>query len=260
MKRYETSVGQVLPWRIPVILRVDGRAFHTLTRGYEKPFDGRITNAMHAVASELLQEVAGAVMAYVQSDEISVLMLSDKSLNTQPWFGNTVAKIISVGAGIATSAFNEDLVQLEGKRRLGQFDARAFSVPPEDVNNYFLWRQQDAVRNSIQGVGQAHFSHRQLQNVSCKEIQEMLWSEHNINWNDYPDDEKRGWVLLKGGRVDTPDFGKEPDFVHCLLNHLDMEAWRSGERSVEDLMKMARFMSLEDFMEAAAKISQPSVG
>ena len=215
MKRYEQdSVGQNLVYRCPAILRIDGRAFHSFTRGMETPWDADLLRLMQSTAMALCAEISSARFAYGQSDEISILLVDYGSLNTEQWFGGKVQKIVSVAASVATATFNKlisDMVasqpgddRLTDKGKLwlskngkAQFDARVFSIPKEDVVNYFIWRQQDAVRNSIQMLGRNHFSHKQLINKNCDQIQEMLWKEHDINWDAQPTHLKRGWTIYK---------------------------------------------------------------
>jgi tRNA(His) guanylyltransferase len=193
MKRHEAAYRAVLPRRTYTVLRVDGRAFHAYLRGAEKPFDERFAADMDAVAEALCKEISGAVLAYTQSDEISVLITDFGSANAQPWFGGVIAKQVSIAAAIATAELNS---RRPGQRAL--FDARVFTLAdPVEVANYFLWRQRDAVRNSISMAAQARISHRQLHGVSTGRMQEMLWSEHGINWNDYPDGFKRGRVTVR---------------------------------------------------------------
>lgn len=193
MKAYEAVTRHVLPRRTHTIIRVDGRAFHSYLRGADKPFDEEFMADMDAVAETLCTEISGAAFAYTQSDEISILVTDYASPGTQPWFAGVVPKQISIAASLATAALN---ALRPGKRAL--FDARVFTIPDRaEVANYFLWRQRDAVRNSISMAAQAHFSHRQLHGVNTGRMQELLWSQHGINWNDYPDGCKRGRVTVR---------------------------------------------------------------
>lgn len=193
MKRYEATYRALLPRRTYTLLRLDGRAFHSYLRGAAKPFDEEFMADMDAVAEALCQEITGSVFAYTQSDEISVLVTDFSSIGTEPWFGGVVAKQLSVSASLATAVLNE---RRPGKRAL--FDARLFTLAdPVEVANYFLWRQRDAVRNSISMAAQARFSHRRLHGVSSGGMQELLWSEAGVNWNDYPDGCKRGRVAQR---------------------------------------------------------------
>jgi tRNA(His) guanylyltransferase len=193
MKAYEAAHRHVLPRRTYTLLRCDGRSFHTYLRGCQRPFDEQFIADMDAVAEALCAEISGAVFAYTQSDEISILVTDFASIQTQPWFDGVAAKLLSISASLATAVINE---RRPGKRAL--FDARAFTISdPVEVANYFLWRQRDAVRNSISMAAQAHFSHKRLHGVSSTGMQELLFTEAGVNWNDYPDGCKRGRVAVR---------------------------------------------------------------
>lgn len=219
MKRYEAVSDSVLVRRSPVIVRVDGKSFHTLTRGMDRPFDTGLAACMDEVALSLCDHTQGAKLAYIQSDEVSVVLVDYDTLKTEGWFGYRVQKMASVAASIATSNFdwafrNEFPDRTPG----GLFDARVFVLPRDEVVNYFVWRQRDAVRNSIQATGQAHFSPKQLHGKSLNQIQEMLFQEHGINWNDTPNDFKRGRCVIRVDReweVDrhTPEFTEDRDYI-----------------------------------------------
>jgi tRNA(His) guanylyltransferase len=192
MKGYEAAARHVLPRRTYTIVRVDGRAFHSYLRDADKPFDHQFVADMGQVAKTLCEQISGAVFAYHQSDEISVLCTDFATPGTEPWFGGVYAKVVSMSAAIATATL--------GAIRPGRplFDSRAFTIAdPAEVVNYFIWRQRDAVRNSISMAAQANFSHRELQGVHSGQVQEMLWSRKDINWDDYPAEVKRGQVAVK---------------------------------------------------------------
>lgn len=192
MKAYEAVAKTVLPRRTYTICRLDGRAFHTYLRHVEKPFDQQFMDDMDAVTAALCQEVSGTVFGYTQSDEISLLVVDFGSVATEPWFGGEVQKIVSTAAAVATATLC--------RRREGTptFDARVFTIAdPAEVANYFIWRQRDAVRNSISMAAQAHFPHKQLHGVNGGQMQEMLWSQRGVNWNDYPDGAKRGRTVTR---------------------------------------------------------------
>lgn len=193
MKQHEAVTRAVLPRRAYTVCRVDGRAFHSYLRGAKRPFDEEFMADMDYVARELCSEITGAVFAYVQSDEISVLYTDFGSVGTQPWFGGVLAKQTTIAASLATAALAERRL---GKRAL--FDARVFTLAdPVEVANYFLWRQRDAVRNSIAMAAQAVFSHKRLHGVNGDQMQELLFTEAGINWNDYPDGCKRGRIAVR---------------------------------------------------------------
>lgn len=193
MKRYEASYRSLLPRRTYTLLRVDIRAAHSYLRGAAKPFDEQFMADMNHVAEALCQEITGSVFAYTQSDEISVLVTDFNAEQTEPWFGGVVAKQLSISAALATAVLNE---RRPGHRAL--FDSRVFTLAdPVEVANYFLWRQRDAVRNSISMAAQAHFSHKRLHGVNSSGMQELLFTEAGVNWNDYPDGCKRGRITVR---------------------------------------------------------------
>ena len=193
--QYEDRYRFSLPRRTYTIVRVDGKAFHSYCRGLTRPFDLDLMNDMDETAVALCAEMQGAEFAYVQSDEISVLLTDFGKNDTEAWFDGNLQKITSIAASCATAGFN---LRRPGAARLAMFDARAFTIPdPVEVENYFIWRQQDATRNSIAMAAQAQFSHTQLHGVDSAGMQEMLWKQKGINWNDYPDGCKRGRTVVR---------------------------------------------------------------
>ena len=225
---YEQIPKTKLMRRTPVAIRIDGKAFHTFTRGFDKPFDDVLIKSMQATMKYLCENIQGCVLGYTQSDEITLILVDYKKLNSSAWFDYEVQKMCSIAASMATMAFNREfekrvdnfelnhLMELEGcveydceaNRKLAEvyynaiekgamFDARVFNIPKEEVTNLLYWRQMDATRNSIQMVGQANFSHRELQNKSCNEIQDMLMVQKGINYNDFPVNQKRGSCCIK---------------------------------------------------------------
>lgn len=246
MKRYEYVTQNKLMARTPTIIRVDGKAFHTFVKavGFNKPFDDNFMRIMWYVAARLCEEIQTATIAYIQSDEISILLNDWKRLNTQQWFDGKIQKITSVSASIATAEFNRqffkrislDLGDMDTKEiqeyinnmYLARFDSRVFNLPKEEVTNYFVWRQQDAVRNSIQMLARAHFSHKQCYGLSCDQLQEKLFQEKSVNWDKLPTCKKRGTaVIRKGSRwiidYEIPTFTKNRDFIGVLLEKEEEE-------------------------------------
>ena len=222
MKEFYEAVPKArLVRRTPVAIRIDGKAFHTFTRGFEKPFDEVLGRAMRETMKYLCENIQGCVLGYTQSDEITLILIDYKKLTSSAWFDYEVQKMCSIAASMATMAFNKfftefayevrpDGVRLpdpqeadyksilyKAAEKGAMFDARCFNIPKEEVANLIYWRQLDATRNSIQMVGQANFSHNELQNKSCNVIQEMLFQERDINWNDYPAHLKRGSCCIK---------------------------------------------------------------
>lgn len=243
MKGYEGVSRNFLTRRVPAIIRLDGKAFHTFTKGMKKPFDSVLTQTMQETMKYLCENIQGCVLGYTQSDEITLVLTDYATIQTDAWFGYNIQKMCSVSASMATSVFNKvfyrsidnyfnqgDILSTmfgensESKDRLRQyadtlknalakgalFDSRAFSIPKEEVCNCLIWRQQDATRNSIEAVGQANFSHHELHKKTCNMIQEMLWSQRGINWNDFPTELKRGSCCVKRQFEETIDDPRNP--------------------------------------------------
>ncbi len=217
---YENRTRYYLPRRTYTIIRIDGKAFHTFTKDLEKPFSPEFMNLMDYTAQKLVEEIQGAKFAYVQSDEISILLTDFENTTTDAWFDGNIQKMCSVSASIATAYFNSERHKSPKTREKppAMFDSRVFTIPEWiEVTNYFIWRQQDCTRNSIQSVGQANFSHKELQGKSCNEIQEMLFTERGINWNNLNIDCKRGRIITKEGRLkDIPIFTEDREFLSNL--------------------------------------------
>jgi len=191
MKGYEIAAWTTLPRRMPVVLRVDGKAFHSYTKGLARPFDEPLCQAMDTVALSLCAEVQGAQLAYVQSDEISVLIHGYKRLSSQPWFGNDVQKMVSCAAAEVSSRMTEVSPTVFGRMKRAKFDARVFVVPENDVCNYFLWRQQDARRNSVQMVTRSMFSDQQCFQRDITAMKEMCASK-GVLWDELPTYQRYG--------------------------------------------------------------------
>lgn len=193
MKEYEFVFDSSLPKRLPIIIRLDGRAFHTLTRkmALAKPFDVTFRNIMAQIAIKLCREITGAKLAYLQSDEISILVINYESLETECWFDNRIQKICSVTSSIASSMFTK----LSGFDC--SFDSRIAVYPPNEVCNYFIFRQQDATRNSINSLAQSLFPCKQLNGLNVNDVMDMLFKEKGINWNAQPTQFRRGSCVWK---------------------------------------------------------------
>lgn len=222
MKGYEQIWEQYLPKRIPVIVRVDGKAFHTFTRQeFGREYNEQFVDLMQAVAEDTAKKIQGCNFAYAQSDEISFLLTDYKTIGTQGYFGYSLNKLCSIIASITTASFNANIMK-NGCEEI--FDARAFSIPQDEVCNYFIWRQQDATRNAIQMLGREFFSHKELHGKSCNEIQEMLFQKHKINFDSVKTVRKRGWAIYKRPTVNNlvdrmiPIFTKDRSFVEGHMN------------------------------------------
>ena len=252
---YENIPKTRLTRREPVIIRIDGKTFHTFTRGFQRPFDDILIESMQETMKYLCENIQGCKLGYCQSDEISLLITDYETINTAAWFDYQVQKMCSVAASMATLAFNrvfnekveQEYMDIETEAMFpslpnfedfkyyenifkaheaaslkgAMFDARCFSLPKEEVCNYFLWRQNDCTRNSIQMVGQANFSHKELQGKSCDKIQDMLMLKKGINWNDFDTVKKRGSCCTKTG-------------IHTVVN---MQSGEQVERLVWEIDK-----------------------
>jgi tRNA(His) 5'-end guanylyltransferase len=232
MKGYEKRNRYYLQRRMPVILRLDMRAGHSFTKGFKRPFDEVFIKSMQETAKYLCENIQNCKISYQQSDEITLLLIDYDRLNTDCFFDYRVDKLCSITASMATMAFNKFFENYVDEYRFSKwdgvskyeddtwgyiqtllnavdkgamFDARCFNIPKEEVTNNFYWRQLDASRNSIQMVGQANFSHKELQNKSCNDIQDMLMTQKDINWNDLPIYQKRGSCCVKNKVVVESD-------------------------------------------------------
>lgn len=246
MKDYEMRDRYFLQKRIPVAIRVDMRAGRTFTKGFERPFDKVFMKSMQETAKYMCENMGNAKFAYVQSDEITIILVDYDTLETDCWFNYRTDKLCSISASMATMAFNRFFAQEVDKWGVetfgyewyeggtndpevanspewklseiyskaidkgAMFDARCFNIPKEEVTNLIYWRQLDATRNSIQMVGQANFSHDELQNKTCDMIQDMLMTKYGINWNNFTIPCKRGTACIRVGAKVTENIKREP--------------------------------------------------
>lgn len=231
-EKYENKSQTYLLRRTPVIIRLDGCRFHSYTKGFAKPFDERFIEAMQRTTQALCQSIYGCVFGYTQSDEISLVLVDYQHIGCEAWYDYSVQKLCSVSAAMCTLFFNKviealftqyceanedsDDEQVQKlintyetalKKRVACFDAKAFNVPEVEVVNAILWRQNDAIRNSVASLAQAHFSHKELHGKNTNQMQDMLMEKYGINWNELDickkwgsaviwDDEGR-WVIDK---------------------------------------------------------------
>jgi len=224
-ENYENRFRYSLPSRTYTLIRIDGKAFHSYTKGLNRPFDDDLINDMDSTAAYLCKNIMVAKLAFVQSDEISILLTDFEEIGTQSWFDNNLQKMCSVSASMATSMFNrlrynrylenkkivEDKILIdrryEKEPKLAEFDSRVFQIPQKiEVENYFIFRQQDTVRNSISSVAQSLYSHKELNNKNCDQMQEMIFQK-GINWNNYESKYKRGRLIIK------ENYEKEPNII-----------------------------------------------
>lgn len=192
-KQYQKEYDYRLPKKSYTILQLDGRAFHTFTKGMEEPFDDRLIESMNAVAIAVLTEVSNAKFAYVQSDEINILVTDFDTETTQAYFSNRIQKVTSISSSVASATMS----RLYPEKNLALFDARFFAVPDKHAaEEFFLWRQVDAIKNSIQSVGQSVFTEKELFQKKGTDIKEML-KEAGIPWEAFSLEKRQGRIVKK---------------------------------------------------------------
>lgn len=231
LKMFEgIEAGRILIPNLPICVRVDGRAFHTFTRGMNRPYDERMSKAMIETMKYLVKKT-DACIGYVQSDEIS-LVLSDTK---DPLFGGRVQKLTSIIAAMATAKFNDEIHKSFPDKPLAEFDCRVWNVPNRtEAANTILWREFDATKNSISMAARSVYSDNQLLNKNSSDKQEMLWQK-GINWDKYPVFFKRGTyarrVVIE--RKLTPDELKDLPEHHEARKNPDMVFTRSEIKEIE---------------------------
>lgn len=220
LKKYQKVFERNLMIKTPIIIQIDGKAFHSFTKGFDTPYDDILIETMIDTTAELVKSIQGCKLGYTQSDEINLLLTDWDNFETQQYFGGRIQKIVSIVASMATAYFNriwkkklyEELRDGDSKgesdnkrskeylrksSRIALFDTRTFNIPVHEVRNWFLWRQQDWVRNSIQMFGRAHFSHKELQNKNQNEIIKMLIDKFGLNWDTRTIAQKLGTTVYK---------------------------------------------------------------
>ena len=230
LKYYEgIEAGRVLIPHLPICVRVDGRAFHTFTRGMNRPYDINMSNSMIETMKYLVERT-DACIGYVQSDEISLILSDIKD----PMFGGRVQKLTSVIASMATAKFNQEIHKFYPDKPLAEFDCRVWNVPSRtEAANTILWREFDATKNSISMAARAYYSDKQLLNKNSSEKQDLLM-EKGVNWNDYPDFFKRGTYgkRVVVNRTLTPEELKDLPEHHEARKNPDMIVTRTEIRTV----------------------------
>jgi tRNA(His) 5'-end guanylyltransferase len=259
-ENYENRTRFYLPRRTYTLLRVDGKSFHSYTKGLKKPFDLGLIDDMDETAMYLCKNIQGAKFAFVQSDEISILVTDFETPTTDMWFDGNIQKIASVSASMATAKFNKARILREvrtsgtdgysvaydGKLlmedeienfKLAEFDSRVWTIAQKtEVVNYFIWRQQDTVRNSISSLAQSLHSHKELEGKNQDQMQEMCFQKGH-NWNNLDPKLKRGRFITKQEKeferegqkytrniwvsVECPIFSQDKDFLNDKIITLE---------------------------------------
>ncbi len=182
---------------LPTLVRLDGRAFHTFTRGLARPYDERLSRAM-VETTKYLVEHTHASIGYTQSDEIS-LAFPNSDPASQLMFDGRVQKLCSVVASMATAKFNQQILANipEKAHLLPLFDARVYQYPNlELAAESFIWRETDATRNSLTMAAHAFYSHKELHKAGYARKHELLHAK-GINWAEYPDFFKKGTYVRR---------------------------------------------------------------
>lgn len=200
IKAYEEiETSRILIPHLPIYVRLDGKCFHSFTKNMKRPYDETLSNVMIETTKYLVKETS-AVIGYTQSDEISLIYYYPDP-KSEPMYAGKTSKINSILAAMCSVKFNQLATEQWPElmsNSLPIFDCRTFNLPnTAEAVNAILWRETDATKNAVSMAARTYFSHKQLQNKSGKEMQEMLFQEHNINFNDYPAFFKRGTFVKK---------------------------------------------------------------
>ena len=231
-ENYENRTRLSLPRKSYTIIRLDGKSFHTFTKGLIRPFDSGFVEDMNTTAKYLCKNIMGAKLAYVQSDEISILLTDFETISTEAWFDNNLQKMASVSASMATRAFNEARIKRLGvdNMKWAEFDSRVFQIPQRtEVINYLIWRQNDAVRNSISSLAQSLYSPAELKNKNSSNMQELIFRK-GINWNDLNPSLKRGRIIRK------TTVEKSPGVIRSIWVNEDSEIFTQDRPILEGLI------------------------
>lgn len=213
MKNYEKAYSYSLLPNAMFVVRLDGRGFSKYTKKmkFKKPFDNDLIQIMQNVTADLMKQTQ-ASFGYTQSDEISLVYMPERMM-----FNGRIEKICSVFASLASVSFNLNLAKQYEKQNNQEkieksnslmpiFDCRVFSVPSkEEALNAVLWREYDAVKNSINVLAQSLFSFKELQNLNGKQLQYKMLTEKDVNWNDLPLEQKRGTYLVRKVKEIVPN-------------------------------------------------------
>ncbi len=260
MKAYEfpETSRKFMP-HLPIVIRLDGRNFSKLTKNFDRPFDMSMIHVMQCVTKDLCEET-NALIGYTQSDEISLILYTDK-LKTQVYFNGKIFKIVSGLAAKCSVLFNkyanEFLSSVGTEDFMATFDCRAFQVPSKiEAVNALMWREFDATKNSISALAQSQFSHKDLMNKNSGEKQDMLHSI-GINWNDYQVSCKRGSYiqkLVEVRRYTNTELEKLP-IKHLARTNPDLEIERTDFR----LCDMPPISTVYNRVEVVFENAEPMV-
>lgn len=287
MKQYEATTDISLVPKMPIVIRLDGKAFHTYTKGMKKPFDDILSETMIETTKALCKDVHSCVFGYTQSDEITLILRLPDKIKSEAYYNGRLEKIVSLTASKATRYFNKIfyekvikfkklteyterrqrrlleeaaencnddsfkefqeneivLSSLEENKALikaylkragdAEFDCRAWNMPEWDCINSIVWRQKDAIRNSVEAVGHANFSQSELYKLSVEEIKEKLLNEKGINWEeDFNVHQKMGVFCYKV--IKTKEVAGENDEERKVIKRRYWETNRDNEMRITE--------------------------
>ena len=232
MKAYEDQSEVIMPMDKVNVIRLDGRAFHTYTKNMKRPFDEKLSSAMKATLKFLCENIPTVCFGYTQSDEITLVLKTDKvNGEYNPWFGNRLQKILTTAVSLCTFEFNR-LMYDERRPKMATFDGRVIvGIDYVEAANNVFWRQLDAKRNSVSSFAQANFPHKELQGLKWDSLKEKLRVEAGIVWEDQCAYEKwgvvckrnekgsRGWMLDE----DTPLLNSDWSYIYDEIKPLDVD-------------------------------------
>jgi tRNA(His) 5'-end guanylyltransferase len=196
IKEYENVFRIKLPEKSSIIMRLDGCHFHSYMKGCKKPIDENVIDCMNETAVYLCKNIQGTVFAYTQSDEINLLLDYNRDDKTQPWFDNNIQKMCSVASGMASAYFTLISNKIFGKNKIATFDCRVFNIPEIEVQNVFIWRQRDKIRNSIQDLARSLYSHKECYGKNSEHLKELCAAK-GIIWESCPNHWKYGTTIIK---------------------------------------------------------------
>ena len=256
MKRMEKAESTKLDTNKTIVIRLDMRSGGSFVKGLNKPFDDSFSEAMEHTAKELAKQVQGAQLVYFGSDEITILLFKNKvKKEFTPFFEGKLQKTVSLTAAIATAEFNKAWLEIINKtkdsdykeilqRKLfnARFDSRAFNIEGEinEALSSIWWRMKDVSRNSVQMLGRKYFSQKQLQNISTRQLEDML-KEINHDWNkEVRTVNKYGNLFIRESYFGKGYNPKIKEFVETIRHD-----W--FETQEDELIEFLDVKNLEDF-------------
>ena len=258
MKAFESSATFARAMKgIPLLARLDGRAFHSFAKGLQRPYDERLSNAM-VETTKFLVARTHALVGYTQSDEISLLWHVSPESNSNFIFDGKIFKLTSSLSSLATVKFFEQIQKNipEKAHLFPTFDCRVWQVPTKELAaDVFRWREFDATKNSVSMAAHSLFSHKSLQGMSSKEMKDRMINEASINWNNYPTFFKRGtYVKRKQILVEL-----DQETIDKIPEKYRPDPGDKVARSIVDRLEMPRCSSISNFVDVLFDNKEPII-